>query len=281
MKIAALALIFGLSLSAQIVSKVSGGGGGGGGGAPTDAEYWLGSSNGSLSAEIVVNDLASLEAAIAAYDFNDAANLTTGNLAAARMQTNVGAAVVTGGSLTSNSIPKSNGSILVDSRLTDNGVWVTVTGGGSTEGAIYLRGNAVGDPSYAFRGDTNTGLGWVSAGQFAVRSGGERMARFGGSQTFLCKNETATTGVTICRVDAGAGQGSTDLFQWRDNAGSTLASVGSTGAALFAALSITKASTPADSTAACTAKEIWSDGSYIYYCVASGTIVRAALAGGF
>ena len=86
---------------------------GSGGGAPTAASYWLGSADATLSAEIVVNDLATLETAIAGYDFSDAANLT-GNIAAARMSTNLGAALVTSaGAATSGNFLRGNGSAFV------------------------------------------------------------------------------------------------------------------------------------------------------------------------
>jgi hypothetical protein len=42
------------------------------------------------------------------------------------------------------------------------------------------------------------------------------------------------------------------------------------------AIVITNTVTPANSAAACTAKTLWSDGTYIYYCIASGNIKRTA-----
>jgi len=79
----ALALILCLPLVGQTVKQSIGSGGGGG--APTTAQYWLGAADGTLSAEIVVNDIATLETAIGGYDFSDASNLNTGTIPEARI----------------------------------------------------------------------------------------------------------------------------------------------------------------------------------------------------
>ena len=47
--------------------------------------------------------------------------------------------------------------------------------------------------------------------------------------TFLCKDGTTTTGSTLCSTQAGDGQGTDDLYRWRNNAGGILASVGFAG----------------------------------------------------
>jgi hypothetical protein len=58
---------------------------------------------------------------------------------------------------------------------------------------------------------------------------GLHAANKGTNGNFLCFDPTATTGVTTCAFQAGAGQSSLPLMSWRNNAGADVGKVGATG----------------------------------------------------
>ena len=84
-------------------------------------------------------------------------------------------------------------------------------------------GTSAGDPAYQFQGDSNLGMYRVAADTLGFSAGGILFMSIGGDQTALIKDTTPTTGVTTLRVDAGAGQGVSSIFQVRSDAGSVYA----------------------------------------------------------
>ena len=98
------------------------------------------------------------------------------------------------------------------------------------------------------------------------------IASSGSSGTLRAYDQTATTGVTQLIVRAGAGQSSTNLQTWQNNAGTILASVSSAG------LFLAPLTTPASATATGVAGTIVWDANYIYVATSTNTWKRVAIA---
>lgn len=110
-------------------------------------------------------------------------------------------------------------------------------------GDNLLRIVAFGSGTTLFQGDTNVDIttdsptGTLKLGNLNTRfriiivdeSVGIGPSNANPDGTFLCKDGTTTTGSTLCSTQAGQGQGTNDLYRWRNNAGGILASVGFAG----------------------------------------------------
>lgn len=94
---------------------------------------------------------------------------------------------------------------------------------------LIWRNGAASNPKYGtIRVDTDNQMKFFTGDTVS-----EAKVRIGGAQTFLVQDETATTGVTDARFQAGAGQGSTPISSWLDNAGNPLSAKQSDGSDLL------------------------------------------------
>lgn len=84
-------------------------------------------------------------------------------------------------------------------------------------------------PTYSFLNSITSGMYAIATNNIGFSIGGNKFLELGGSQTSLCFNTTAATGVTGCHVQAGAGQGSAAMQEWRNNAGTALTAVPADG----------------------------------------------------
>ena len=180
------------------------------------------------------DSVAEIEAATG-YDFSDAANLT-GDVPTAAMSANVLAAV--GGGLVNGRVPFVSGGALTDSAdlSFDAGTTELRIGSGST-GRLAVAGfdfYRAASSLWVGQGanDVNVypdilGIGTDykiflandgSGASLNLRVGGPTssytLATFGGSQSFLCQDQTATTGDTLCVFKGGAGE-SGNVFEVR------------------------------------------------------------------
>ena len=73
-------------------------------------------------------------------------------------------------------------------------------------GALTIPDGTVSSPGLAFFSESGTGIFKIGSGNVGFSMAGVKFGEFGGSQTFLCSDGTATTGNTNCVARAGAGE---------------------------------------------------------------------------
>lgn len=107
-----------------------------------------------------------------------------------------------------------------------------------TAAIANLQMNSAGGGIFVINTSTATPIFWQTNGltRGSISSGGLWAIGIGNTaatSTLNIKDTTASTGVTTVNIDAGAGQSTTALQQWRDNSGTALASVSGVGTATF------------------------------------------------
>lgn len=115
---------------------------------------------------------------------------------------------------------------------TDEDIKVSPKGAGvlAVNSGINVTGSSVGQINN-ITGDFYLGNYGGATQSTIIQIQGVNRAKFGGTAglSFQLKDETSSTGITTGLVDAGAGQSTTDLWQFRSNGASVLSGVKSTG----------------------------------------------------
>src|SRR5215831_329019 len=119
---------------AETVIAPSGGSGGGGGGAPADAEYLTSSANGTLSAERVATDTATV-----AWDFTTAAqakaNVPNDAITYAKLQNTTAGSILLGRGASGAGDPQE---ITLGTNLSMSGTTLNASGGGGSSDTIAV-----------------------------------------------------------------------------------------------------------------------------------------------
>jgi len=101
--------------------------------------------------------------------------------------------------------------------------------GGDGSPRLRFAAGAMNVPNYTFKSDNDSGMYRIAANNIGFSVGAQKFLELGGSQTALIENPTATTGITLGVVKAGAGQSANHLWEWQSSAGTVLVAVGGTG----------------------------------------------------